>query len=381
MKKTTKYILPIVILIGGFILMQLLTSMKEEKEKKPVEIPTKIVETQIVKLSNVISNVTGYGRIVTSQPLDIYGEVSGILEKGDIPFKPSENFKKGDLLFKIDPRQAQMNLNSAKSNLMNALASLLPDIKVDFPDEFGKWQRYFSSINFESKLQELPEVSNEKLKLYLSRYNVYSLYFNVIDLEIVLDKHFFRAKFDGSIVNTTLREGAAVRNGSLIGSIINLNDMEVALPIETKDVFWIKKNSTVELTSSEFPGVWSGHIDRIGKEINDMTQTVDIYVVLDNDDQNQILNGLFLKADFPGLAVENAVSIPPRAVYENKYVYLIENGKLNRVDIEIARRELDQIIISNGLKDGDVLVTEIMQGVSSGMPAKPKYESVEEQSN
>ena len=40
--------------------------------------------------------------------------------------------------------------------------------------------------------------------------------------------------------------------------------------------------------------------------------------------------------------------------------------------IVILRREANQIILDGGLETGDIIVTEIMQGVAPGMPAQSK---------
>ena len=133
-----KYIfLPIGILLTGFLIMVLLINLKSETPKRQQLIQPKIVKSDIVKLKDMVSEIIGLGRLASSQPVTIYSEVTGILEAGTIPFLPAATFKKGDLLFKVDDRQTKLELNSLKSDLMNALASVLPEIKVDFPDPAG----------------------------------------------------------------------------------------------------------------------------------------------------------------------------------------------------------------------------------------------------
>ena len=40
--------------------------------------------------------------------------------------------------------------------------------------------------------------------------------------------------------------------------------------------------------------------------------------------------------------------------------------------VEVVRSETDSVIVSGGLADGDMLVTDVLQGVSPGMPARVK---------
>ncbi|MFZ5981890.1 MAG: efflux RND transporter periplasmic adaptor subunit [Candidatus Zixiibacteriota bacterium] len=377
MKKTTKIYLPILIVVVSFLIMLGLMSLRSETPRKTPEVRAKIVETKIVNLSPVRSIITAYGRVTSTQPIQLYSEVTGIMERGDVPFKPAQSFSKGDLLLKIDDRQATLNLNSAKSDLLNALANVLPEIKLDFPDEYQVWEDYFKNCEFNQKTPELPETDNQRIKLFLSRYNVYSLYFKVRNLEITLDKHYFQAPFDGSIISTSERVGSTVRANSLLGEIINLEQLEVELQVNVADIAWLDRQQKVVFTSSEFPGQWTGKILRIGSDIDDQTQTVKVYAGLDDSRQASLLNGVFLKATIPGEVIDHAVTVPRKALYDEKYVYIIVNGQLERREIVILRNEVNSVIANGGLENGDTLVVELMQGVVQGMPARSKSNSPE----
>ncbi len=372
MKSSTKIALPILILVIGFVAMWGLLSLKTKTPKRPPEVRTKIVETTVVRLQPVRTKITAYGRVASSQPVLLHAEVAGTLHPGVVPFKPAQSFSKGDLLVKIDDRQARLALNSMISDLLTALATVLPEIKVDFPDEYQLWQDYFDSCRFDKKIAPLPETDNPRVKLFLSRFNVYKLYFSVRNLEILLDKHFFIAPFDGSIVSANLRVGSSVRNGTLLGEIINLEQMEIAVPVEAKDIRWIDRQQPVTFTSSEMPGRWTGKIIRVGSNIDTRTQTVQIYISVDDGPAATLLNGTFLKAHIPGQSIDSAFAVPPKAIYEDGYVYLIIDGKLARRAVRILRRENNQVIVNDGIENGDTLVVEVMQGVAPGMPAKPR---------
>ncbi len=372
MKKSTKIIMPAAILAIAFLAMMGLISLRSEPEQRLPTAQTKIVETATVSLQGVQTEVTAYGRVASSRPVQLFAEVSGTLEKGAISFRPSQRFSKGDLLLTIDDRQAVLSLNSAKSDLMTALATVLPEIKVDFPGEYQAWQDYFDSCQFGKAVDPLPETSNPRIKLFLSRFNVYKLYFTVRDLEILLEKHNFYAPFDGSIVSTDLRVGSTARNGSALGQIIDLEQMEVAVPVEADDIRWIEMDKPVVFTSTEIAGQWTGNISRVGSDIDTRTQTVQVYMSIDNGGAASLLNGVFLEAHIPGLVVEEALEVAPKAVYEDSYVYVIADGCLERREIQIVRRENDRLLVKGDLQNGDSLVVDIMQGVAPGMPAQSR---------
>ncbi len=364
-------LVPLLLLILGYAAMRILLGLREETPRKTPQPRKKIVRAEVVNLDSVTTTITAYGRLASAQPVILSSEVSGTLMAGDIPFQPAQSFEQGDLLCKVDDRQVRLDLNSMKSDFLSALATVLPEIKIDFPEEFDAWQSYFDRFAFDRGLEPLPEVNNEQIKLFLSRFNVYKLYFGARNLEILLEKHCFRAPFRGSIVSTDLRVGSTVRAGSRLGEIINLENLEVEVPVPTTDLKWIDHDSPVTFTSEEITGRWTGSIVRIGKSIDERTQTVPVFISVDPDGEELLISGVFLKAEIPGLRVPHAVTIPRKAVYEERYVYLVRDGKLDYRELDFARKEDETFVATAGISDGDTLVVEVLQGVSPGMLAEP----------
>jgi multidrug efflux pump subunit AcrA (membrane-fusion protein) len=378
--KSKAVLIPIIIIIVSFIIMFTLFTFRSDPPKTPAAPLVKIVDIEIANLQDIKSKITGLGRLTSALPLVLFSEVSGTVMKGTIPFLPAQNFNKGDLILKIDDRQIQLDIKSAKSDFLNALSSVLPEIKIDFPAEFEVWETYFNKCDVNSPLPSLPETENQKIKLFLSRFNVYKFYYTVRNHEIRLEKHFFYAPFSGSIVSADLRVGSIVRNGSQLGEVINLDNLEVEIPIPASDIVWIDKSKPVILTSSELDNQWSGKIIRIGNSIDPKTQSVSLFVELTQNTKSDIFEGIFLRAKLPGKVVPNALEIPRKILYQDNYVYCIKDGRLDFRKVTIARRQTDSIIISGGISQGDTVVTEVLQGVAKGMLAQPKFGMSEERS-
>lgn len=369
---------PIGILVIGFILMQVLLSLRSEPPRRIPQARAKMVKAEVVRLDPVASSIIAFGRLTTAQPVILYSEVNGVLMPGDVTFQPAQSFQKGDLLLKVDDRQARLELNSAKSDLLTALAIVLPEIKVDFPEEYQIWQAYFDKFTFDNKLETLPETKNQKIKLYLSRFNVFKLYFQVRNLEILLNKHYFYAPFSGSIVSADLRVGSTARGGTRLGELINLENLEVEVPVPSPDIRWIDRDRPVLFTSTEIEGEWKGRIKRIGKTIDQRTQSLQVFMTVNKNGEEGLYNGVFLRAEIPGLVIPNSFVIPRKALYNEKYVYLIKQGRLDYREVEIARKEADSIILTGGIQNGDTLVTDVLQGVAPGMPASVRMDAEED---
>ncbi|MBC8376071.1 MAG: HlyD family efflux transporter periplasmic adaptor subunit [FCB group bacterium] len=375
MKRKALVLTPLVLLVGGFIIMKILFSFKAEKPKRNAQITPRIVVTTVVSLGEVPAKLTTYGTLASSQPVSLISEVSGTLQAGDIPFQPAQSFKRGDLLLKVDNRQINLELNSTKSDLLTAMSSLMPEIKVSSPKIFQVWQQYFDSINFDEPIGKLPTTQDQRLKALLARYNIFKLYFAVQNLEIRASKHFFYAPFNGSIISTQLRDGSTAAPGSRLGELINLEKLEVEIQVPAKDIGWIHEGSPVILEPEENGIKWIGHIERIGNIIDERSQSVLAYIKLDDTGDVNPLAGVFVKADIEARMIPEAIKVSRRAVYEESYVFLVNGGVFEKRPVGIAFDEGDYYIINKGLTQNDTLVTELLQGVSAGMPARSRNAS------
>ena len=372
MKKRIAYGIPLLILLAGVLSFFFFASFRERPPRRTPEEMVKVVEVEPVQLRDIPAEIVAYGRVISAQPVILYSEVTGMLEQGAVPFKPGQQFRRGDLLVKVDTRQIVLDINTTKSELLTALAGVLPEIKIDFPDQYRIWQDYFNRCTFDRPVPELPQAANQKIKLYLSRFNVYKLYFTIRDLEIMYEKHFFCAPFEGSIATADLRIGSNVRPGTKIGEIINLEMLEASLPVPAEDVPWIDHQQPVQLTSAEIPGSWQGRITRIGTTIDTKTQTVQVYVTVDHNFGDGLYDGVFVKAIITGRTIPRAVIVPRRAIYEEQFVYVVRNGVLDYRNVGIARKQPDAVVVTSGLAEGELLVTQMLQGVYSGMRARPR---------
>lgn len=370
MKRGKMILVFIIIIGGGFAAMMFFLGLRSDVPRKEPKARPKIVNITIAHPEPKSTTIKGLGQLTSAQPIDIYSEVDGIIMAGEIPFKPAQSFKRGDLLLKIDDRQIRLSINSTKSNFLSALAVVLAEIKSDHKDLYSIWNEYFYSINFEEKLPSIPESDNKRIQLLLSRLKLYDYYFAIRNLEVTLEKHYIYAPFDGSTVSTDMRAGSTARKGTRLGQIVNLEDMEVELPIIATDISWIKPGNKAELKSEELKSQWTGTVDRIGSSISSRTQTISVFIKLDNQNGFPIFDGLYLNVTIPGANIENAVTIPRSALYSGSQIYLIKEGLLELRDVKIARTENDTVILSGGLTEGDTVVTELMQGVVPGMPAQ-----------
>ena len=47
----------------------------------------------------------------------------------------------------MDASEYYATVQSAKSSLYNSIAAIMPDLRLDFPDAFQKWQTYLNNFD------------------------------------------------------------------------------------------------------------------------------------------------------------------------------------------------------------------------------------------
>ena len=136
-----------------------------------------IKSVSVIKVNNsdLQSEISSSGRVVSLNNINISSEVSGKLE-GNFSIKKGTKFRKGDVLFRVKNTDIKLLADAKKSNFMNLLSSNLADIKLDFPEEYTKWDEFFNSISFNSPIGDLPETSTSKEKNFIISRGIMSEY-------------------------------------------------------------------------------------------------------------------------------------------------------------------------------------------------------------
>ncbi|MEM7552059.1 MAG: efflux RND transporter periplasmic adaptor subunit [Bacteroidota bacterium] len=362
----------LLLLIGSVFLMQFLGSQKEEPEKEIPVIPVKAVKTEKVEYSSIPTLTTAYGRVISAEAIDIIAEKSGQILRGNTLLKAGRSFNKGELLFALEDTEVRLNLQSSKSNFLKDLASILPDLKIDFPDSYEKWNSYFKSVEIDKELPNLPNYDDPKEKTFLATQNILSSYYNIKSTEAGLRKYRVYAPFKGTITDVYLQSGSFVNPGGRVIRIIRTDRIEMRVSVEVDDIQWIKKGGKVDVYSQNGEEYWTGTVSRIGDFVNQTTQSIDVFVAI-NSLGKTIYDGQYLKAELKGKEIEEGAILPREAVFEGNKVYVLADTVLKVREIDI-RKTNENTVVYNGLKQGTELVVEPLINAYNNMPAK-KLES------
>lgn len=353
--------------VTSFFGMKFLASQKEEPEKKlPVEFK-RYVKTESVIYKDVPTEILTYGRVRTAEHLDLIAQVGGKMSQGNIPLKEGQKFKKGALLYQIDNKEAKLNLQAQKSNFLRDLAAILPDMRIDYNDNYPAWEKYFESIDIKNELPELPDPKSSKEKTFLATKNIFSSYYNIKSTEEHLRKFSVYAPFDGTFYQVNLQSGSYVNPGNNIARIIQSGNVEVKVDIDVKDIEWIAIGNPAYLSSESGASNWLGRVTRVSDFVNQNTQSVDVYIEIQKT-KDPIYAGQYLQAVIPGKQVPAGMLIPREALFNGNEVFVLQDSLLKVNQVRIHKINPESVVI-NGLPEGSDVVVEPLVNAHNNMKA------------
>jgi multidrug efflux pump subunit AcrA (membrane-fusion protein) len=328
------------------------------------------VKVDTVNTQKVHPSMHYKGRIQSYETVSLAAEVTGKIMKGEVPFKEGESFEKGDLLVRIYKEDAQAAMISAKSNFLRTLSSILPDLKVDFPDEYQKWKTFFNAIDVRGKLPPLPEINSEKEQVFLSSQGVLPEYYSLHQQEINLTKYNLYAPFDGAFQTVNRQVGAIASRGATLASIVRTDRLEVVVPVPPEDSRWIRPGDEVKLTGNN--GIErQGRVTRIADFLDPSTQSVNAYIQYMPGKERSFKVGEFVEATFKISKVVDGFTLPREALMNDKEVYTVNGNRLQKRKINVLRKMQDHAVIS-GLEDSTLVVAESLVDVEEGQKVRTR---------
>jgi multidrug efflux pump subunit AcrA (membrane-fusion protein) len=368
-RKTTIIVSTIAILGISLTAMGFLSSLKKDPPKRPPQVVKRYVKAQPATYQTIKSEVSGAGRLASQQYVDVIAEVQGKILRGNVPLKKGQAFKAGDLLVKLFDKEARLALLAKKSRFLNAVASLLPDFKVDFPESYKRWQDFFAAIDIEKDLPKLPVNGSGKEKIFLAGRNILSDYYAIKSDEIRLKKYNIHAPFTGTYTDVMLEVGSIANPGTKLAKIIRTDIMELEIPVEVNQAGWIEIGDATTVTTEDGSRSWTGKVVRKSQFVDPDTQSIEVFVQLKSTRDKPLYNGLYLKALFPGANLDNVMEIPRGAVFNQNEVFVVKEGKLAKQEIDIHKINRDSIIFS-GVPAGLNVVVEPLINASENTPVE-----------
>lgn len=344
-------------------------------KKKPPPPPPPTVLTITITPTNVPIIQEWIGTIDGSVNAQIRAQVTGYLLAQD--YAEGSHVKKGDLLFQIDPRPFQAELDQAKAKLAQDQAQL-ENNRLDV-------QRYtpLAKDNAISQQQLDTAVQATAASEALVKADKAAIESAALNLGFTR----ITAPIDG------LAGLAEVQIGNLVGpltpaltTVSAINPVRVYFQVSEQSylTFWRKFISTntdpapppLELILSDgsvYPE--KGKFAFADRQVNVNTGTLQITGLFPNE-QYLLRPGQYARIRAQTHVLENSIILPQRAVMELQGSYEVavvgESNRVSLASVQVGQQVGTEWIIQEGLKPGAQVVVEGTQKAKAGTVVNPK---------
>ena len=343
----------------------------------PPQRPAPQVTVVTVKPQSVPYIATFVAQTESSRQVDIVARVSGYLDR--IDYREGELVKEGEVLFRIDPKPFQAQLESAQGELKAQEA---------------RHSTAFANLNRIKPLTEMRAMSQADLdkaqgEFDSSRAAVYSAQAKVKEMQLNLSYATIRSPVTGVASRALQRQGAYVNSTSdnaKLTYVAALDPIWVNFSVSQNQLAKIKQETAqgqlapppgqvyeVELVlpgGALYPE--KGRINFADPSFSQETGSFLVRAVLPNP-RKELMPGMFVSARVRGGTRTNAIIVPQLAVQQGSkghlvYVVKADNvAELRPVSVGDYYGERD-IVILDGLAPGERVVIE---GVLKVVPGKP----------
>ena len=322
----------------------------------------KEVYVQEVTNQRIKTQVPTNGVLVAHQRITLTSRVQGVLKTIDPLFKTAQSYKKGDMIYQIDDADYSASVKAARANFLSLLTSIIPDLKLDFSNEFSNWSQFLSDLTVTQSLPELPDMT-EKLKLFVSGRGLLSSYYSVQSMEQNLSYYSVRAPFDGVLVEATVTEGSLIRPGQQLGVFIKPGIYELAVQLPKTYVEFIAEGLEVSLNSLDGNQQYQGTISRINASVDSKTQSVQVFILVQD---SRLKEGIYLTAQLDAIDIADAFMVKRGLLNAEQQLFVVKDNQLKLKQVEVVYYTQTHAVV-RGINDGEQLLALPVLGAFEGM--------------
>lgn len=326
---------------------------------QPKEVVVNEPQTEEVNIS-----VESTGRVEAKYSVDVIARVSGFLLKKY--FKEGDFVKKGQLLFQIDPKEYQLEVNNSQA-AVNQYGALLKNAQQELnranaliKEDLISHSDVDQSLATRNSNRALLDSARQKLEL--ARVN--------------LSYTRIHSPIDGRIGKVKITEGNYVdaTSGSLV-NISSMNPVYVTFSLRSQDFVKLLKASDkfkdVQVKAQFDNGVIYdkiGKIDFVDNQIDQNSGSVQMRAVFDNS-KGWLVPGDYMKVTLIAPKKVEYMTVPQACAkgdaMSGYYVWTVEDGKAVRKDIKVSDDINNNWVVDSGLDKSDQVIVSGIQNIAT----------------
>lgn len=377
-----KKLKPLFILLGAFALSYLLWFLGQVQPDPVEELPPPDVIVEILTPKDFQVQISSNGTTTPFTQTVLTAEVGGEVIYRSKKFAEGASVIEGEILAKIDDTDLQLQYKNALLQLANAEVQYsLQLAEAEVAKE--AWDKIGDGVASDLTLKK-PQLKQAEAFLEVAKAQVSSAAKKLNKTEII-------APYAGRIQNVNIDLGTTIIPGQPVGAMYTSSEIEITLAVKDNDLQFLsipmdgRKLNPSEQASvvieSFYKGKtqsWKGKLERVDGVIDPVTRMINLIAVFKNDfiesDKPNLPIGLFVEAKIDGITLKNIFEIPINSISEDNEVYIVDkDNQLDLRELTILKKYSEFVIIKDGLKAGERIVTSKLSTASNGIKVNPVY--------
>jgi membrane fusion protein (multidrug efflux system) len=340
---------------------------KNQRPKPKFNKQIKTVFVENVRNKDTPIMLSASGNLVAKNKIELFSEVQGVLNITSKAFKTGTSYAAEETVLSINSDEFYAGLQSQKSNLYNLIMGIMPDIRIDYPNEFKKWEDYLKRFGINKKMPQLPKFTTDKEKYFISGRGILTAYYTVKNLEVRNFKYQIKAPFSGILTEALVSPGSLVRVGQKLGEYIDPSVYELEVSINAAYADLLKIGNSVTLSNLEKSTKYTGKIVRVNGKVEQVSQTIKVFIDVQHP---KLKEGMFLEARLTAKSESESIEISRNLLVNNTMVYTVKNDSiLSLVKVKPVYFGTEKVIVK-GIQDDSQILVQTLPGAFDGMIVK-----------
>lgn len=378
----------IILLMAAAAVYYIFSTEPTAQSEGTVKRTAMLVSVDTVFEGNFQPEFVATGTVQPEEEVQLNSMVMGQVVEKSPDFIPGGLVRKGDLLLKIDPSDYQIQLELRKSELLQAQSDLMVEQGRQYIAEQDLALVGGDSLSEDQKSLVLRKPQLEAIKAQISFAQA-----SYDQARLNLDRTLITAPFDAQVITQEVNIGSRVGVSDDLGRLVGVNHYWVNVTLPVDKLKWISiphnghgrgAQATIRNTTSWPAGeVRTGRLHRQIGILDEQTRLARVLIRVEDplvrqsrhDGLPRLLIGEFVEARIKGDMVNDVVRLNRDFLRNNQTVWVMEEGKLSIRKPTILLLDDEYAYISEGLSDGEFVVTTNLSTVTEGIPLRTESDS------
>jgi membrane fusion protein (multidrug efflux system) len=297
-----------------------------------------------VRSERLSLEIEALGTARANESVDITAKVSNLVTA--IRFDEGQYVRRGDVVVELDGDQARADLAVAQAALKESE----------------------SQYHRSRELYDTKVLSESAIETIEATYRANQA--RVEAAKARLNDTVVRAPFDGRVGLRRVSVGGLVEPGTVITTLDDVRTIKVDFAVPETAVASMTSGLSFSASSVAYPGrVFAGRVASVDSRVDANTRSVIVRGTLPNGD-GALKPGMFLTVKLARGAADVLV-VPEESVLPeqgNMFVYVVRDGAATKRRIQTGQRSVGSVQVVEGLRVGELVVTEGTQKLRDGAP-------------